>query len=69
VTSGGYLDLTVIVLAGLIILGVAFDLFHRVVKPRQPAPWSIAQSRRWEKRLSQLHVIEDSGGESVTVLR
>jgi hypothetical protein len=71
------LTLVCAILAGLIVIGLMVDWFHRhvqdtrrdhvmygVERPRL----SIAATRRWEKRLAQLHVIDPGEGERVRLI-
>lgn len=73
-TSGGHIDLVLVILVGVVVIGLVWEAFRRTVStPRREAYYqaverprrSLAESRSWERRLAQLHVINDDGGSRV----
>ena len=76
-TSGGHIDLALVIAAGFVIIGITWEIFRRkVLAPRRDAFYqtvtrprlSVAESRAWERRLANLHVIDDDGGSSVRII-
>lgn len=70
-TSGGHIDLALVIAAGCVIIGIVWEAFRRIVlKPRRQDFYrtverprqSLAESRAWGRRLEKLHVIDDDDG-------